>query len=256
VAISSVGEVVVYQGTDPSVYGAWERKGRYYAGPVPAGRRLAVDFGGDLLINTSSGCLPLATLLSGRPLTVDSYASKKVRKLFASYMADRRLNSGWAMLPIAQENLIVVTVPKLASEDYFQLVLSMDRGAWSTFESLPMSCGVTWDGVYYFGTPDGRVCKYQGDVDNVARDGTTVNSIEIKFFMLPAFTNLNTAQKKQIQYVKPLFQSYGLLPRIAVEAVEIAPGEGDAETAIATITYRLVATAARERITLGIPLAA
>ena len=45
-------------------------------------------------------------------------------------------------------------------------------------------------------------------------------------------------------------------PRIAVEAVEIAPGEGDAETAIATITYRLVATAARERITLGIPLAA
>jgi len=45
-------------------------------------------------------------------------------------------------------------------------------------------------------------------------------------------------------------------PRIAVETVEIAPGQGDAETAIATITYRLVATAARERITLGIPLAA
>jgi phage baseplate assembly protein W len=45
-------------------------------------------------------------------------------------------------------------------------------------------------------------------------------------------------------------------PRIAVEAVDIARGEGDPETAVATITYRLVATAARERITLGIPLAA
>jgi hypothetical protein len=45
-------------------------------------------------------------------------------------------------------------------------------------------------------------------------------------------------------------------PRIAVESVEIAADPGDAESAIATITYRLVATAARERITLGIPLAA
>ena len=45
-------------------------------------------------------------------------------------------------------------------------------------------------------------------------------------------------------------------PRIAVESVEIAPDEGDAESAIATITYRLVATAVRERITLGIALAA
>lgn len=45
-------------------------------------------------------------------------------------------------------------------------------------------------------------------------------------------------------------------PRITVESVEIAADEGDAEAAIATITYRLVATAARERITVGIPLAA
>ena len=45
-------------------------------------------------------------------------------------------------------------------------------------------------------------------------------------------------------------------PRITVESVEIAADEGDNEAAIATITYRLVATAARERITVGIPLAA
>ena len=45
-------------------------------------------------------------------------------------------------------------------------------------------------------------------------------------------------------------------PRIAVESVDIAPDEADAESAIATITYRLVATAARERITLAVPLAA
>jgi Bacteriophage baseplate protein W len=44
--------------------------------------------------------------------------------------------------------------------------------------------------------------------------------------------------------------------RIQVEAVEIVADAADAESALATITYRLVATAARERISLNIPLAA
>jgi phage baseplate assembly protein W len=43
--------------------------------------------------------------------------------------------------------------------------------------------------------------------------------------------------------------------RIEVEAIDIAADAADAEVALATITYRLVATAARERITLNIPLA-
>jgi uncharacterized protein len=44
--------------------------------------------------------------------------------------------------------------------------------------------------------------------------------------------------------------------RIEVESVDIAADAADPEIALATITYRLVATAARERISLNIPLAA
>ena len=44
--------------------------------------------------------------------------------------------------------------------------------------------------------------------------------------------------------------------RIQVEAIDVAAHPGDAETAVATITYRLVATAALERISLSIPLSA
>jgi phage baseplate assembly protein W len=43
--------------------------------------------------------------------------------------------------------------------------------------------------------------------------------------------------------------------RIEVEAVEVTAHATQAETAVATITYRLVATASRERISLAIPLA-
>jgi phage baseplate assembly protein W len=43
--------------------------------------------------------------------------------------------------------------------------------------------------------------------------------------------------------------------RIQVEDVEVIAHPSEAETALATITYRLVATASRERISLAIPLA-
>lgn len=44
--------------------------------------------------------------------------------------------------------------------------------------------------------------------------------------------------------------------RIKVEEVDIVADARDAEVALATIAYRLVATSARERITLNIPLSA
>ena len=43
--------------------------------------------------------------------------------------------------------------------------------------------------------------------------------------------------------------------RVEVEAVEVDADPGDAGTALALITYRLVATAARERLSLSISLA-
>ena len=44
--------------------------------------------------------------------------------------------------------------------------------------------------------------------------------------------------------------------RIQVESIDIVAAADDAENALATITYRLVATDARERISLNIPIAA
>ncbi|HET9651729.1 MAG TPA: GPW/gp25 family protein [Usitatibacter sp.] len=45
-------------------------------------------------------------------------------------------------------------------------------------------------------------------------------------------------------------------PRIAVESVDVAADAGDPESAIATITYRLVASQKRERVSVNVSLAA
>ncbi len=45
-------------------------------------------------------------------------------------------------------------------------------------------------------------------------------------------------------------------PRIQVEAVEVQVDEADAESALATITYRLVATQVQERVSLHVGVSA
>ncbi len=45
-------------------------------------------------------------------------------------------------------------------------------------------------------------------------------------------------------------------PRIAVQAVDVAADDKATETAVATITYRLVATGAAQRVAIDVPLAA
>lgn len=45
-------------------------------------------------------------------------------------------------------------------------------------------------------------------------------------------------------------------PRIALEAIDVAPDPGDREAAIATITYRLVASQKLERVSVSVSLAA
>ncbi len=44
-------------------------------------------------------------------------------------------------------------------------------------------------------------------------------------------------------------------PRIVVESVAVEPDPADAQAAVATITYRLVATQVRERVSLNVTLA-
>ena len=45
-------------------------------------------------------------------------------------------------------------------------------------------------------------------------------------------------------------------PRVRVETIDVEPDEVDAEAATATITYRLVATGTRERVSVKVALAA
>ena len=60
--ITSNGEVAVYRGTDPSSASDWSLIGVFMLGH-PLGRRCGTKMGGDLVINSTEGLLPLSKAL-------------------------------------------------------------------------------------------------------------------------------------------------------------------------------------------------
>jgi hypothetical protein len=210
VGIGRGGDVVVYAGSDPAFADTFEMKGVYWVGPVPPGRNIATDFGGDLFVLSQQGCMPLSRLTAGA-VTEDNgiYASAKITNLFTRLMAERGGADGWAITRHPSDNLLVINVPAAPGGTPEQLVMSLATKGWAQHSGLPMKCLATWRGKLYFGTDDGRVCANEGYTDD---DG------HINFALMTAYQDLGTPKQKRIHMARPYFITDGTGPGYSVQA--------------------------------------
>lgn len=216
VAVSSGGDVVVYQLTDPASPSGIAHKGTYQVGAPPAGRRVAVQFGGDLLIATAFGLVPVSALIS-ETADSDRYPTRSIANLFASLVAERGSYSGWALASHPEENALLVLVPRTGSIATEQLALSVATKGWTRYADLPMLSAATWNRKLYFGTRDGRVCVHDGAVDNLLLSDANSYSA-ITYSGLTRSDNGGDARQKRIGSIRPVLMSEATAPAIAVEA--------------------------------------
>lgn len=219
VGISSAGDVVIYQGTDPSSATTWGLKGTWSVGGVPAGRRVATDYGGELLILSSLGVVPISKLVVGGA-TEDSrlYATAKIANLFSRLMQSRRTMDGWAVHIHPTDNALVVLVPSSSSTaDSEPLVMAMQTRGWSQYRDLPIFSADSWNGEFYFGTRDGRVCWNTDYVDEVLLSDPT-SYANVEWSVLTAFRNLGNSRQKRIVQMRPTILSGGPYPTVQCTA--------------------------------------
>lgn len=203
VAISQAGDILIYQGTDPSQSTTFGLKGVWFGGGVPAGRRIATDYGGDVLVLTTIGVLPLSKLVIGNPV-VDrtQYTTAKIGSLFNLLTQTYKGLQGWGLCIHPTDNALLLTVPQAQTAPTTQLAFSFASKGWSQYRDIPMlSCGV-WNGTLYFGTPDGRVCLNSGYVDNVLLSDSSSFS-PVSWSLLTAYQNLGNARNKRVQMIRP-----------------------------------------------------
>ncbi len=165
--ITSRGQVIVYQGTDPATANTFALVGLYDIG-APIGRRCFLRISGNLWIICVDGILPMSEML-----TLDRAAAAKVAPttmIQNAMMASARQfngNFGWQMIEYAKGQLAILNIPQVENNTSVQYVMNTLTGAWCQFVGMSANCWEVLNDVPYWGGNDGTVWQW----DNGSGDG-------------------------------------------------------------------------------------
>lgn len=210
------GDVAVYQGTDPASADTFALRGVWSVGALPAGRRVASNFGGDVLLLTKAGIRPLSQLVTGGD-GAGVYRTEKVGNLFNELTLSRSELPGWAMVQHPEDNALMVLVPTTSGNATEQLVQALWNRSWSRYRDLPIFSAAVWKGKLHFGTADGRVMVNDGYVDEVTLASPDTYTA-VQWACLTAFRNLSNARQKQVTDIRPTILSQTPNPAFSVAA--------------------------------------
>lgn len=133
VFVTSEGDVIVYQGTNPSVAATWEKIGSYFIGK-PLGRRCFTKYGGDLLLLTEEGAFPLSKLLQSSTIDYTVAISDKISPAFTEAAKLYGATFGWKAVVHPAQAALLVNVPIAEDGEHEQYVMNTFTGAWCRFK--------------------------------------------------------------------------------------------------------------------------
>lgn len=204
VVVGSQGDVGVWQGTDPSDPAKFGLRGVWYLGPVPKYGRFFTAYGGDVMVISELGLVPLSRLVNGQFSEIQPGPSQKIQSVLSPLISKLRSELSWDILIVPSSDVLVINLPEDAGI-YRQYAMNVNTGAWCTFSNIPMSCCALLNGQLYFGTEDGRVAKgLFENSDGVENNGTGGSPIEGE--IQSAFNAFGSpAQLKKFGMARPIF---------------------------------------------------
>lgn len=161
------GEVAVYSGGDPSSASTWTLDGVYNIGP-PLGRDTHFKVGGDIIVATQQGLIPLSAAVSR-----DS-ASLSVLALSAPIGDEwqRAIALGandWKVSKFERGGIAFVSPPAISGQPPRTFAVNLKSGAWSLVTGWDVKAAAALGDYPYFGSGS-RICKAEtgGRDDGVA----------------------------------------------------------------------------------------
>jgi hypothetical protein len=168
VFILSTGELLSYQGTDPSNPDNWALVGLYViAAPVGGAEvsgassypnRAYLRYGGDIYIITSSDHAKMSQLIIALRLGQMPPRSKISQAVIDAVAAGRTL-PGWEVIYWGYRRRLIFNIPQ-PNGTFVQHVYNPSLDAWSRYVGIPAICWCVWGDRLFFGTPQGMVCEH------------------------------------------------------------------------------------------------
>lgn len=149
VFVTSQGEIIVYRGTDPASASTWALAGVWQGGP-PIGKRCMMKYGGDLLLLTYDGLLPLASALQSSRLDPRVALTDKIQGALADATFLYGTSFGWQLFFNAKNNALHINVP-IAVGAQQQFTMNTITKNWAQFMGWYANCWEQFGADAYFG---------------------------------------------------------------------------------------------------------
>lgn len=149
--VTSNGEVIVYRGTDPASAATWALAGVWKLGS-PIGTKAMLKYGGDLLILTYDGLMPMAQSLQSSRLDPRVALSNKIQGAIAAATTKygNHTSTGWQIYYSAKNNAVWINVP-VQDDLQEQYVMNTITTSWCRFTGWGAYCWETFNDNPYFG---------------------------------------------------------------------------------------------------------
>ena len=165
--VTSQGEVIVYRGTDPSSAATWALVGVFTLGS-PVSKRCMLKYGGDLLVITLDGLVPMASAIQSSRLDPRVNLSDKIQGAFTAATSAYKDNFGWDILFNPKNNALWVNIPVNEGNNQQQYVMNTITKSWTKFTNWNANVFELHEDDPYFGG--------NGYVAKAWRVGTDANS--------------------------------------------------------------------------------
>ena len=202
--VTSMGEVIVYKGTNPSDSNAWSEVGVWQLGQTFS-RRCFFKFGGDLLLLTQDGLVPMSGALQSSRLDPRINLTDKIFYAVSQAATEFYAEFGWQINYFASENMLILNIP--TGLGYEQYVMHTITKAWARFTGVNAICWeVSGDNKIFFGG-NGFVAQFYTETSDAGANIVATAQQAYSYFD-------TRGQLKRFTLVRPILQTTNGLPTV------------------------------------------
>lgn len=207
VIVMTTGEVVLYNGTDPTSATTWSLVGSYMTA-APVNVRAVCRYGADAYLTIMDDHTSLSVILTALQNGQPPPKSKITGAVQAEFLAGGTL-FGWQALLYPQNHAVIFNIPH-SDGTFVQHVFSLAVQSWARWTGMNASCWSLYKNNLYYGSTGGIV--YRADKGNSDAGGVAIqaNAQQAWSELGPSiWNNFNQSYRKRIAAARPIVQATG-----------------------------------------------
>lgn len=193
------GEVAVFAGNDPAT---WALRGVYYAGR-PVGKTPMFKYGGDVLLLSETGIVPLSSLIQTASIDRTQTVSSDIRQYLVDSAQAFPAAQGWQIISDPLQPFLLVNIP--ATPIRMQAIMHSESGAWSTYSGWNAIHFARRSSELYFSDSTGSAGTWT--VKRIT--GWSDANTNITATILQAYNRMGYGGNKKIEEIRPYFEATG-----------------------------------------------